>query len=484
MRIRDSARIIGFILLVVVGALVGANVFGFYNMRVERTHLQSTFNVNAAVLDINVLAAEMQLRRSTRVRRQFDDRIDRLDKLLQELGDTTHEHNQVLARMVRHTDRLKKTFSALEETLDSDRFTDEQRVRAVRALTQNFLASTTALASLSERLTTRLIARIERIEGYLVSLNIASAIIIAGVSILISYFFRKLLLLPILNLRGRIEGIADIDQPNEQKVESSRNELEEISIEFDRRIAALREAEATQEQVAIELQRSNKELEQFAYVASHDLRAPLKGIKMTASWVAEDMAEYMTDDTRESLALLQSRAERLDELLNSLLQYSRVRTKKHEVESVAVADVVDEVKLLLSLTGSFTVNVAGKLPHVFAERLHLQQVFQNLIENAIKHHDKETGVITLSAEDTGAYWRFSVTDDGPGIPTQYHEKVQQIFQTLVRRDEREASGMGLALVKKIIEQNGGTLTIDSPLNGRGCAMRFTWPKEHMRHGSH
>lgn len=484
MRIRDSARIIGFVLLVVVGALVSANVFGFYQMRAERVHLQNTFDVNAAVLDINVLAAELQLRRSERVRRQFDDRVGRLNELLLELSKGTEGNKQVLTRMVRHTDRLKQTFTSLEETLGNDKFTDERRVRAVRALTQNFLASTTALASLSERLTTRLIGRIERIEGYLVSLNIASAVILVGVLILISYFFRKLILLPILNLRARIEGIADIEQPNDSKIKKTQNELEEISAEFDRRIAAIRAAEAAQEKFAVELQRSNKELEQFAYVASHDLRAPLKGIKMTASWVAEDMAEYMNDDTRESLTLLQSRAERLDELLNSLLQYSRVRSKQHEKVLVDIADVVEEVDLLLSLSDGFSIKVNGTLPSIFAERIHLQQVFQNLIENAVKHHDRDTGVITVAAEDKGAEWGFSVTDDGPGIPAQFHEKVQQIFQTLVRRDEREASGMGLALVKKIIEQNGGKLTIDSPLNGRGCAMRFTWPKDRGDHVSH
>lgn len=476
MRIRDSARIVGLILIVVVGALVGANVYGFYNMRIEREQLSGTYNVYAAVLDLNVLAAEMQLRRSTRVRRQFDDRINRLEELLRELQLGTEENSQVLARMMRHSGRLKNTFNALEETLESSKFTDAQRVRAVRALTQSFLASTTALASLSERLTGRLISRIERIERYLVVLNIGSVIILIGVLILISYFFRKSVLLPILSLRTRIEGIAEISQSKQRRSGKSQNELEEISSEFDRRIAALREAEATQEKFAEELQRSNKELEQFAYVASHDLRAPLKGIKMTASWVAEDMADYMNDDTRESLELLQNRAERLDELLNSLLQYSRVRSKPHEEEMVNVEDVVDEVVLLLSLPDTFEVKVNGALPQISAQKLHLQQVFQNLIENALKHHDKDTGVISVEAEDKGANWNFSVIDDGPGIPAQYHEKVLQIFQTLVRRDEREASGMGLALVKKIIEQNGGKLTIDSPLNGRGCAMRFTWPK--------
>lgn len=484
MLIRSSAKIIGLILIVVVGALVCANVYGFYNMRAEREQLRNTYDVDAAVLDLNVLAAEMQLRRSDRVRRQFDDRIGRLEELLQKLRLEEVNNSQVLARMIRHSDRFKQTFLALEETLDSTRFSDEQRVRAVRALTQSFLASTTALASLSERLTGQLISRIERIEDYLVVLNISSALILIGLLLLISYSFRRLVLLPILKLRARIEGIADIESTDARQTDASRNELEEISAEFDRRIAALRQAEEVQEKFAEELQRSNKELEQFAYVASHDLRAPLKGIKMTASWVAEDMAEYMNDDTRESLDLLQSRAERLDELLNSLLQYSRVRSKRHEVVSVDVADVVDEVVLLLSLADGVSVKVLGKLPSIFAERLHLQQVIQNLIENAVKHHDRETVNITISVDDAGPFWRFSIEDDGPGIPSQYHEKVQQIFQTLVRRDEREASGMGLALVKKIIEQNSGKLTIDSPLNdGRGCAMRFTWPKERSTHAN-
>ena len=483
MRIRDISKYFAAVLLPVIGILLFADVYGFYNMRIEREQLRGTYEAEEMVLDLNVLAAEMQLRRSPRINRQFDIRIAQLEKLLQELSLGAEENRQIVSRMVRHTQGLKESFITIQDVLDNNTFTDQQRGRAVRALTRSFLASTTALASLSERLTAQHLVSIARIEDYLLGLNIATSVAMIGLLIVISYFIQNLLLKPILKLRARIEGLVDIDQPNAIVGDKSSNEIDEISAEFDRRIEAFKEVEAARERVSDELKRSNKELEQFAYVASHDLRAPLKGIQMTASWVADDMAEYMTDDTRESLELLQSRAERLDKLLNSLLQYSRVRSKRHEVEAVEVADIVDEVKLLLSLSSDFSINVSGVLPRVFAERFHLQQVFQNLVENAIKHHDRETGVITLSAEDTGAYWRFSVTDDGPGIPTEFHEKVQQIFQTLVRRDEREASGMGLALVKKIIEQNGGKLTIDSPLNGRGCAMRFTWPKERGRHGS-
>jgi len=482
-RIRDISKYFAAVLLPVIGILLFADVYGFYNMRIEREQLRGTYEAEEMVLDLNVLAAEMQLRRSPRINRQFDIRIAQLEKLLQELSLGAEENRQIVSRMVRHTQGLKESFITIQDVLDNNTFTDQQRGRAVRALTRSFLASTTALASLSERLTAQHLVSIARIEDYLLGLNIATSVAMIGLLIVISYFIQNLLLKPILKLRARIEGLVDIDQPNAIVGDKSSNEIDEISAEFDRRIEAFKEVEAARERVSDELKRSNKELEQFAYVASHDLRAPLKGIQMTASWVADDMAEYMTDDTRESLELLQSRAERLDKLLNSLLQYSRVRSKRHEVEAVEVADIVDEVKLLLSLSSDFSINVSGVLPRVFAERFHLQQVFQNLVENAIKHHDRETGVITLSAEDTGAYWRFSVTDDGPGIPTEFHEKVQQIFQTLVRRDEREASGMGLALVKKIIEQNGGKLTIDSPLNGRGCAMRFTWPKERGRHGS-
>ena len=476
MGIRDSSRIVEFVFLAVVGALVIANVYGFYTMRVEREQLRGAYQADAVVLDINVLAAEMQLRRSDRGRRQFDDRIARMEELLQGLKLGAVQNRQILDQMTRHTNRLAVTFAALESALESDQYTGDQQGRAVRALTRNFLASTTALASLSERLTRKHSEQIERIENYLVILNIGTAVMLLLLLGSISWLIQKKLLSPILDLRARVEGLVEISDADSESRQASKNELEEITLEFDRRVAAVREADAEKERYAKELQRSNKELAQFAYVASHDLRAPLKGIKMTASWVAEDMAEYMNDDTRESLALLQNRAERLDDLLNSLLEYSRVQSKVYEEESVDVADVIADVDLLLGPPDGFTVKVVGNLPQLFAVKVHLQQVFQNLIENAFKHHDHDTGVIAVEAEDLGDVWLFSVTDDGPGIPAQYHEKVLQIFQTLVRRDEREASGMGLALVNKIIEQHGGTLSIDSPLNDRGCAMRFTWPK--------
>lgn len=476
MRIRDGARLVGLALFAVVATLVCANLYGFYTMRVDREQLRGTYEANSVVLDLNVLAAEMQLRRSQRVQRQFDDRIELLQEKLRQLTLDDEENSQIVARMSRHAGRLKQTFETMGDTLENTQFTDQRRARALRALTQNFLASTTALASLSDRLTSRHIARIERVENYLLALNIATALILSVLLFLISILVQRKLMMPILNLRERIEGIADIEAGSPQRQRASQNEIREIEAEFDRRISAFRAAEAEKERYSEELQRSNKELEQFAYVASHDLRAPLKGIKMTAAWVAEDMAEHMTDDTRESLDLLQSRADRLDELLNSLLQYSRVQSKPHELEETDVNDIIRDVQVLLSLPDGFSVEVVGNLPQVLAVRVQLQQVFQNLIENAIKHHDREAGMITISARDTGSYWTFRVTDDGPGIPIEYHDKVLQIFQTLKRRDEKEASGMGLALVKKIIEQHGGVLTVDSPLNGRGCAMQFTWPK--------
>lgn len=476
MRIRDGVRLVGLTLFAVVLALVFLNIYGFYKMRADREQLEGVYEANSVVLDLNVLAAEMQLRRSERVRRQFDKSIELLKENLRQLTFDSADNSQILARMSRHTDRLENTFKALETTLENPKFTDEARTRALRVLTQSFLASTTALASLSDRLTARHIEKIENVETYLLMLNVASALILSVLLVLIYILFHRKMMLPILNLRERIEGIADIKASRSEMFRSRQNEIQDIEAEFDRRIATLRATETKKDQYAEELQRSNQELEQFAYVASHDLRAPLKGIKMTAEWIAEDLAGQMTDDTRQNLKLLQSRAVRLEQLLNALLQYSRVQTKSHDRELTDVNTVISDVQVMLSIPEGVSVEVVGTLPKVLAVRVQLMQVFQNLIDNAIKHHDRESGFVTINAKENGAFWVFRVTDDGPGIPVEYHEKVLQIFQTLTRRDEKEASGMGLATVKKIIEQHGGELTIDSPLNGRGCAMQFTWPK--------
>jgi signal transduction histidine kinase len=240
----------------------------------------------------------------------------------------------------------------------------------------------------------------------------------------------------------------------------------------DSEARAVQRAEALARTTA-ELRRMNAELDAFAYAASHDLRAPLRGIANLAQWIEEDLQDSLRDETREMLALLRTRMHRMEALIDGILQYSRAGREHESPVEVDVAALVEELVDLLAAEAA-TVEIEPGLPVFVTERVPLQQVFQNLLGNAIKHGG-EGVTITVSARDEGAVWRFTVADDGPGIPEAYHERIWGIFQTLEPRDKVEGTGIGLSLVKKVVEAHGGAVALESR-PGAGSAFSFTWPK--------
>ncbi|WP_413164485.1 PAS domain S-box protein [Capilliphycus salinus ALCB114379] len=224
-----------------------------------------------------------------------------------------------------------------------------------------------------------------------------------------------------------------------------------------------------------QLEKRNKELDQFAYVASHDLKAPLRAIANLSEWIEEDIQDKLDDDTRHQMSLLRGRVHRMENLINGLLQYSRVGRIQAKAEKVEVGKLLEDVIDSLDPPSTFTIEIEGEMPTLITQRLSLEQVFSNLISNAIKHHERPDGRVTVKSVARGKFYEFSVTDDGPGIAPQYREKVFTIFQTLKPRDEAENTGIGLSIVKKIIETQGGTIELESDL-GQGATFRFSWPK--------
>ncbi len=225
------------------------------------------------------------------------------------------------------------------------------------------------------------------------------------------------------------------------------------------------------------LRQSNKDLDEFAYAASHDLKAPLRVIDNTSQWLLEDLEPHLTVETRENMMLLRSRVKRMEKLLADLLEYSRIGRTQDErfAERVRGRDLLDNIRELLSPKPGFSITADAAFAAAWVMRMPLQQVLMNLIDNAIKHHDKPSGVIKLGVQDAGAMVEFTVEDDGPGVPPQFHDKIFEMFRTLKPRDQVEGSGMGLAMVRKNVEMFGGAVSVHCS-SGRGCLFRFTWPK--------
>lgn len=226
---------------------------------------------------------------------------------------------------------------------------------------------------------------------------------------------------------------------------------------------------------AHDLQRSNAELEQFAYVASHDLKAPLRGIENLASWIEEDLGDRLEGDTRANMDLLKSRVRRLESLLSDLLAYSRAGRDDTVIREVDTRALVTDLAALISPPEGFRIEADPSLPTVLTAQAALTQTLQNLIGNAVKHHpDPARGFIHVKAQSLGDMYEFQVRDNGAGIPEQFRERVFGMFQTLKPRDEVEGSGMGLAIVRKLVERQSGQVWLSEGEAG-GLIVHFTWP---------
>ena len=242
-----------------------------------------------------------------------------------------------------------------------------------------------------------------------------------------------------------------------------------------RNISERKQAEEQRERLLRELESANEELKNFGYVVSHDLKAPLRAIGSLANWISTDYADKFDDEGREHMRLLISRVHRMDGLIDGILQYSRVGRVKEVAAAVDLNQLVHEVIDLLAPPKNISISVENALPSVMAEPTRIQQVFQNLISNAIKYMDKPDGEIRINCSAEGKQWKFSIADNGPGIDRQHFEKIFQLFQTLAPRDRVESTGVGLALVKKIVEMYGGRIWLESTL-GVGSTFFFTLPR--------
>jgi two-component system sensor kinase FixL len=228
------------------------------------------------------------------------------------------------------------------------------------------------------------------------------------------------------------------------------------------------------------LQAANADIEDFAYAASHDLKAPLRVIDNAAKWLEEDLQEHLTGENRENMTLLRGRIRRMEKLLDDLLEYSRIgrSTDEHRYELVSGDALMENILALIAPPAGFMVTVSPGVTEVQFHRMPLQQILMNLVGNAIKHHDRSEGNIEVTLEDCGPHYVFAVKDDGPGIPAQFHAQVFKLFETLKPRDQVEGSGMGLAMVRKHIEVSGGKIELESSA-GNGSTFRFTWPKQQI-----
>ncbi len=289
-----------------------------------------------------------------------------------------------------------------------------------------------------------------------------------------------------VHLHGRLLGVLcceHVGPPRiwsleEQDFAASLADMVALQVEANQRRKAERALARVNKHLAEtvrELRRSNKELQDFAYVTAHDLKAPLRGIGTLTDWISTDYADRFDAEGREQLSLLKGRVSRMSELIDSILHYSEIGRVTRCREWVDLNELVPEIIRHLAVPEHIEVTIEDRLPKLVIEKIRITQVFQNLIGNAVKYMDKPQGRIRVNCREDEQFWTFSVTDNGPGIHEKYFAKVFQMFQTLTRRDELESTGIGLSIVKKIVELHGGTVWVESQV-GEGTTFAFTLPK--------
>ncbi len=274
------------------------------------------------------------------------------------------------------------------------------------------------------------------------------------------------------DLTARIPGLERGDELGEMaraaEVFKGRSEETELLLEESRRLAK------RYERVIDDLESSNLELDGFAYVASHDLKAPLRAIANLSAWIDEDLGG-VDGPSRKHLDMMRRRILRMDKLLDDLLLYSRAGRAELMSQELDVTAVATEMVQLLGVPDGFRVEVVGEPTPVCSARLPLEQIVSNLVANSIKHHDRDAGHVRVSVAREGGWVRIDVEDDGPGIPEEHHARVFEMFKTLKRRDDVEGSGIGLSLVLRLVNRYGGRVSIDSKDGARGTRIRVTWP---------
>ena len=248
---------------------------------------------------------------------------------------------------------------------------------------------------------------------------------------------------------------------------SGKDELSNLALSLNNMAKVLSEN--------IELLKSkNNELDQFAHIVSHDLKAPLRGIANVISWIEEDHTQEISPKVNDYLQIIKGRLARSENLIAGILSYARVGKVEHQKEDIDLNHLIHDVCETLALKPS-TLIIQQPLPFIHAERLPLFQIFSNLISNAVKHNDKKNGRIKIYHTEESSHYEFYVEDNGPGISKNYHAKIFIIFQTLQERDSVESTGVGLAIVKKILDARKEKIKLTSA-PGLGSVFSFTWTK--------
>ncbi|MGJ3259987.1 MAG: sensor histidine kinase [Rhodospirillales bacterium] len=421
--------------------------------------------LNNGLNDLQYLTTDFLTTSTPRALKQWQSRHQRLGKFLDNVPVRDVEVQRLLPELRTRHGTLGSVFNKLIR-IDTSIRDPSRAATAKRAAVSRLQNQILALAALKDRISS--IYR-ERETTFIIRASAATGAVLLGGILLVAFLYLRVLRMITANVERlsaeivRV-GKGDFAAPVQQYGDGDIGEVFQ-AVEH----ARVRLADAT-----TQMEQERADLDHFVYVASHDFKAPLRGIDNLATWIEEDSGDSLNAEAREHLAMMRRRIKRLEALLDDLLAYSQAGRAKVEFENVDVGTLLRSIVDDLELPPGFDVAIDPDMPVIYSPKTPLAHVFINLINNAIKHHDRSAGRIEVSGEVMADGYAFTVCDDGPGIPEKHRERIFEMFRTLKPRDVVEGSGMGLTIAKRLVQSNNGAIAVAAGENDRGACIRFTW----------
>jgi signal transduction histidine kinase len=495
MRLKLNTKIIlGFglalsvLLLTSLGAYKSIQQLSFYTRQVEHTNqvLQHTSDLRTKIRDAQTAVRGYLLLGDSTYLLPFNDGFQASKENFDSLQQLVRDNPEQQARLdtLRRMTANERTFLARWTRMPPSPFTARDLVRADQYNLNQLRAVLTRMRNSEEVL---LRERMQNQDFFQNTTPVAIVVAAVLAIVIVLWLFVKISseLKANETLQAELSRVNDdtarridiIEELADRVVQGDytvkiRNEDQQDSL--GNLATSLNRMTQTLEENFTALENRNKELDQFAYVAAHDLKAPLRGVTTVVKWIEDELASELSPQMSQYLGMMKGRLNRLEDLINGLLAYARAGRAHQAHTEVNVEQLVNSVADMVVPVG-FRVLRPDPLPTFLTDRLGLEQVFTNLIGNAVKYHHQSTGTITIGCHDVGRCYEFRVQDDGPGIAPEYHEKIFLIFQTLRDRNTAESTGIGLSIVKKIIDEQKGTIHVESS-PGQGATFVFTWPK--------
>lgn len=289
------------------------------------------------------------------------------------------------------------------------------------------------------------------------------------------------LAVPII-VENEVIGVIDSEHSNKnyfnkEHLKTFTNIANLAAAQLNNALSLLKEQRVTSEKnkLLVKLEKSNEELKNFAHVVSHDLKSPLRSMSALMSWIQEDNEDKFDHETNENFERLLKKVDKMDHYINGILKYSSIDKINKNYQEVDLQKIIDDIIQIIHIPQHVNIKIKSQLPILYSDKFRLQQLFQNLISNAIKYNNKPKGLVEIDCKEKKNTYLFSVKDNGIGIESKYHSKIFKVFETLENPDEK-STGIGLSIVKKIIAMFDGKIWIESTL-GEGSTFFFEIKKE-------